>query len=433
MTSKAIFTIVTSNYIPMANILGDSISLNQPDTNFMVFVINGFDKNHPHCECRYKCIPVEDLGIERLSELAFKYDLTEFCTAIKPKCFEYVFSQGYKKIIFFDPDIYVFSSLEPIFSSLDTHFLCFTPHILYPELNYTGHWPQGRLLAAGIFNLGFVAINKTDRTDLFLKWWDTNLREYCYSERSEGFFTDQKWMNLCPVYFPETEILRNPGCNVALWNIHEREIVRQEGRFNVKKRNSEDQTLYPVAFFHFSNFRFRQAENDINDFLPFSLRDCPDIVEMVEFYRSKLIDSEFAKYNKLPDYKFNYFENGIHVNKIHRRLFRKLLQNGVQFNDPFSSEEGTFYSILKKNKLVAPERQNFDTVHLRSTSNSSGKFKFVTLSIRTMVRVIGIKRYTFLCRFLLWLTKYENQLFLIKDFDHLISDKAPKGYINTND
>jgi len=48
MTSRAIFTIVTSNYIPMANILGDSIMLNQPDTDFMVFVINGFDKKLPH-------------------------------------------------------------------------------------------------------------------------------------------------------------------------------------------------------------------------------------------------------------------------------------------------------------------------------------------------------------------------------------------------
>lgn len=433
MTSKAIFTIVTSNYIPMANILGDSITLNQPDTDFFVFVINGFDKNYPHGVSRYTCIPVEELGIERLLELAFKYDLTEFCTAIKPSCFDFVFSKGYEKIIFFDPDIYVFSSLEPIFKSLEEHMLVFTPHILYPEVNYTGYWPQGRLLAAGIFNLGFVGINKSENTDLFLKWWNKNLSESCYSERSEGYFTDQKWMNFCPVYFPDTEVLRNMGCNIALWNIHEREIVRQGNQYLVKRRNSDDQTLFPVAFFHFSNFKFRQSESDFENFLPFSLSDCPDLIEMVEFYRSKLIESEFVKFNKLPDYKFNYFDNGIHINKIHRRLYRKLLQNGVQFNNPFSIEDGSYYSILNKNKLVAPEKQNFDTVHVRATGNSTAKFRFVTRSIRTMVRVIGIKRYTFLVRFLLWLTKYENQLFLIKDFDHLITDKAPNAYINTKE
>jgi len=258
------------------------------------------------------------------------------------------------------------------------------------------------------------------------------LNESCFSERREGLFTDQKWMNWCPVYFPETKILRDLGNNIALWNIHEREIVKQGDVISVKKRNSEDQTLFPVRFFHFSNFLFRQAEGDFKDFLPFSLSQHPDVLELVKFYRSKLVDSNFVRYNKLPDYKFNYFANGVHINKIHRRLYRKLLQNGVSFNDPFCCEEGSLYSILKKNKLVIKEKQNFDTMHLRSTNRSTAKFRFVTYCIRLMVRLIGIKHYTFLCRFLFWLTKYENQLFLIKDFDYLVSDKAPNGYINLN-
>lgn len=415
----------------MANILGDSITLNQPNTDFMVFVIGGYDKSLPHCQSNYKLISINDLDIENLNELAFKYELLEFCTAIKPKSFEYVFKQKYEQAIYLDPDIYVFSNLDHIFSSLENNPICLAPHIIYPEVEYTGHWPQGDILAAGVYNLGFAAIRKTDQTELFLKWWNKNLSESCFSERSEGFFTDQKWMNFCPIYFPETNIIRHLGVNVAIWNIQEREIVHQDNRFYVRRRDAKDKTLYPISFFHFSNLRFREAEKGFDNFLPFSFNKIPDIIEIVELYRSKLIESNFVQYNKIPDYKFNYFENGIHINKIHRRFYRQLLEHGVKFANPFSVENGSLYSILNKNKLVAQETLNMDTVLVRSTNHSSGKFNMVKIGIRLMLKVIGVKKYTFFCRFLLWLTKYENQLFLIKDYDHLVDVKPKKGFINT--
>jgi hypothetical protein len=424
------FTIATGNYIPMANLLGESVRKHHPDADFKIVVIYGFNPDKKTCPTPFELLPVESLGIERLEELAFKYDLTEFCTAIKPICFQHFFREEYQKIIYFDPDIFVFRPIEPVLTALDTHPICLTPHLLFPEKNYSGHWPQGRLLASGIYNLGFLGLSRHTQTDAFLEWWGENLLDFCFSERRDGLFTDQKWMNHCPVFFPDTFILYELGCNIALWNIHERALVTSDQDFRVARRHSDGKDSSPLYFFHFSNFNFKQSEKEFESFLPFGLDDAPDAIPVVDFYRKKLAETGFVGYNQKPDYRFNYFNNGIHVTKIHRRLYRKLLETGVRYASPFDTGEGSFYSILKRNHLIAMESDNMDTQHLRTLSNGSGKFDLATKALRICVRLIGVKRYTFLCRFMNWLSKYENQLFLLREYKDKSTFSAPKGYIN---
>ena len=86
-------------------------------------------------------------------EMAFKYDITEFCTSIKPKTLLYMLSKGFDKVIYFDPDIMFFSSVAPIFDALDNkpvervpvgfwfHFLKdkFDPSPAQIEKNIEGH------------------------------------------------------------------------------------------------------------------------------------------------------------------------------------------------------------------------------------------------------------------------------------------------------
>jgi hypothetical protein len=431
MRLNVIFTIVTNNYIPLSNILGDSIKQSQPNTDFIVFVIGGFDENIISCNLKYKHISINNIGINNINELAFKYDLTEFCTAIKPICFEYIFELNYDKVIYLDPDIYVFSNINHIFAGLDDHPICLAPHIIYPELNYTGYWPQGRILAAGVFNLGFIGLKKNDRTILFITWWKNNLERFCFNERREGLFTDQKWMNFCPIYFPETLIIRDLGVDVALWNIHEREIVFKNNSYYVRKRNSENKDLSPLYFFHFSNLKFRNADC-FERLIPFNLEKIPDAIEIIKFYGKEIIKSDFLLFNNIPNYKYNYFDNGIHINKIHRRFYRKLLDNNIKFEHPFSTDENSFYWLLKKNKLISKEKVNYDNVLLRSRNHSSYKFKIAKLAIRIIFRIFGFKNYILINRFILWLSRYENQLFLIKEYDKYINAKPREEYININ-
>ena len=41
---------------------------------------------------------------------------------------------------------------------------------------------------------------------------------------SRNMFTDQRWVDFVPSLFDHL-ILKDPGCNVAYWNLHGRELT----------------------------------------------------------------------------------------------------------------------------------------------------------------------------------------------------------------
>jgi len=430
MKSDLIFTIVTKSYIPIANILGDSVLKNQPNTDFKIIVVDEDDKNSIKSFSKFDLIPLNVLEINDFKSITFKYNLTELCTAIKPVCFEYLFSLKYKNIIYLDPDIYVFSDFESIYNKLKDYSICLTPHLLFPEIEYSGFWPQGAILASGIYNLGFIALKATTNSYSFLKWWAKNLQDSCYNERSDGLFTDQKWIDFCPVFFPDMIILQELGANVALWNIHERKIIEIDGKYYINKRLGKDNDIIEqLNFIHFSNFNFSELDI-LEKFLPFTLNRFPDFIPLVDFYRTKLIEYDFLTFHKLYKYKFNYFDNGISINKFHRRIYRKALENNFKFDDPFSILKDSFYGLLQKNRLIYKTKVNIDFIDNKEDINFSKKFAIIKFFGRLFVMLFGLKRYTFLCRFGLWFFKYENQIYLIKEFDKMIKLQKPILYIN---
>jgi glycosyltransferase involved in cell wall biosynthesis len=58
-------------------------------------------------------------------------------------------------------------------------------------------------------------------------------------------FVDQRWLDYLPALFPHT-VVRDPGCNVAYWNLHERPLSRSDE--GVRAGGA------PLRFFHFSGF-----------------------------------------------------------------------------------------------------------------------------------------------------------------------------------
>ena len=106
MTNCA-FTIVAKNYIGLAMILEKSIKRYYTDLDFFIVVAD--EPSSELSDMPENIIFAKDeLGIDNKKwyEMAFKYDLTEFCTAIKPDSILYILSQGYEKVIYLDPDIY---------------------------------------------------------------------------------------------------------------------------------------------------------------------------------------------------------------------------------------------------------------------------------------------------------------------------------------
>ncbi|MBK8793348.1 MAG: glycosyl transferase [Holophaga sp.] len=251
---NCIFTIVAKNYLAMALTLGDSIKAVHPNYDFFIILADAVDDEFELIEERYRIIEVGSLGINNWLDLAFKYDISEFSTSIKPFCFEYFMAGSkYQNIMYFDPDIYIFNELTQIENLLEDNFCVVTPHHSDLEIEWSGALPENNILISGIYNLGFIAFKNSENSKFVIHWWKEKLRDKCYIERSDGLFYDQNWIQFLISSFDKgIYILRDYGYNIAWWNLHERSIEFCGDIPHVVHKKS--QVSFECIFFHFSGF-----------------------------------------------------------------------------------------------------------------------------------------------------------------------------------
>ena len=132
--------------------------------------------------------------------------------------------------MYIDPDIAVFNRLDEIDRLLDHHAIILTPHQLeFEDVRSAVLDNEVCSLKHGVFNLGFFAINNSSEGYSFANWFNQRLLEFCYADIPNGLFTDQRWCDLAPAFFQNLCILRDPGCNVASWNLSKRNLSFSRG------------------------------------------------------------------------------------------------------------------------------------------------------------------------------------------------------------
>lgn len=407
-----IFTITARNYLSLALTLGHSIARHHPEAHFTICVADGLDQ-------------LEGLGVEsrvihpghrllsahvlmpreQLEDLAFKYTITEFCTAIKPVIFKTLFFDASVDLIYYlDPDIYLYQRLDPITDYSPNKTIFLAPHLIDCRLADDHPYPEYHHLWEGIFNLGFCAIRRTGATERILEWWDARLREYCYADQVDGLHTDQKWMDYAPVFFhDELQIVRHYGVNTAHWNLAERSITLNDGTYY----SGSD----PLIFFHFSGFDFqgemltkhssaeRQASNS-NE----TLR------ELAVTYRQAVKENGYTQFILIP-YAFGSFSDGTPITKPHRRLYR-VKSRDTTYATPFS-DKGPFYKALSNSGLLdrsPAARSNYSNT---TVGNAAVRIRTVERIMHCGLKIIGFRRYAQLVKLAAWLGRFEHHRFLL--------------------
>jgi hypothetical protein len=238
-----------------------------------------------------RVIYVEDLHIPDFNKISFKYDITELNTNVKPTFLKRLLSLGYDKLIYFDPDIYIFESAELIYELLGPNNIVVIPHATSPILDTERPTDQD-FSATGTFNLGFIALKNSEETGKFLDWWNVRCLQLAYSETRTGLFLDQKWVDLAPCYFNGVFILKHKGCNVAHWNFHERSLEESDGKWTVNGG--------PLIFFHFSGIDIL-AKNQISKHQrKVSLQDKPETVRLFDQYRERVLANGYREFIAIP-------------------------------------------------------------------------------------------------------------------------------------
>ncbi len=418
MNNTSIFTIVAKNYIGLGEILGKSLLQHNANIDFYIIVADEFEKIVDIPNNVKIARKILQYSNEEWIDMSFKYNLTEFCTAIKPAVFQYFFKEGYEKVIYFDPDIYIYSSIKEILDILNDKEIVVTPHICGVHTKYNGDQPEWNLNVNGIFNLGFCGAKNTRSSQIIMEWWTERLKDQCFMERSIGQFTDQKWMDWIPALGEENKIsiIRNLGMNLAPWNFFERKIVENsDGEFHVvfREEDRNEERKDKLVFVHYSGFNYNKLKEGIIEHKGLNLNHYPDLDIILSKY-GDAIHNDSKTFDKFISQKYSYarFDNNIPINSFHRRLYHGIPDEIRHNINPFSSDPFSFFYYISKAGLI-PEDSNIASYGKSSVSNMEGKKNLFKIFFKILYKVLGFKRYAQFLKGIRFYSLPEMHTFLI--------------------
>lgn len=302
---KIAFTLCSNNYLAQAKVLGISLKKHNPEYYFIIGLIDKYSPHIDYTTIGFEIILLEDIGLLNIEKLWQHYNIVELNTCIKPTYFKHIFKkyEDTEFVLFFDPDIMIYSELADVESQLIDHDFVLIPHILnsipinnkrpndYDFLNY------------GLYNLGFLALkNSFQIVNNFLPWWEERTLKLGFDMPSKGLFVDQIWFNLVPLFFKRVSILSNPGYNVAPWNLQERNLEIMENGITVNG-------TFNLVFYHFSSYKYYNA---LVYFYNYDNNLCcinSNIEKLYLIYHNMLIDNEIITYSKINCYYSELREN----------------------------------------------------------------------------------------------------------------------------
>lgn len=240
-------TIVARNYLAQAQVLVDSFRTHHPDGTFDVVLIDDPATERPVMDGA-DILMLDEIGLapEDLSRMAATYELIELATAVKPWALLSLLDRGYDHAVYFDPDISIERTIGELPVLAREHSIVLTPHLTEPMPRDGGAPSEQAIMLSGTYNLGFIGVGDTADGRAMLEWWRTRLRSDSVVDVANGYFTDQRFIDLVPGLF-EHVLVKDPSWNAAYWNLATRPLSRDaDGRILISGR--------PPTFIHYSGY-----------------------------------------------------------------------------------------------------------------------------------------------------------------------------------
>ncbi len=245
----------THDYVPQIRVLASSLQSIHPTARLHTLFVDPVSPElRKLLEPQMVVYELSQLRLENLLLKAASHTAIEFCCSLKGEFLHYLLTENnIDRVLYFDADIMIFSSLDELWRKLTKSEVLLTPH--YLDLSHTLS-PQNECmyLNSGTFNAGFLGVRKTPHTLHFLKWWSARSWNFGYEYPDPGPFTDQIWLNLVPGMVKGVEILEHPGMNVSLATLRGRELSQRGRHFFAKN--------LPLVFFHYHRFDTKQKPNE---------------------------------------------------------------------------------------------------------------------------------------------------------------------------
>ena len=345
-----VFTSFTFSYLSRARVLARSLRRHHPDWVIWAAITDrapdGFTFNIA-AEPFDRVIWTHDLFGKGADAWVFGHDIVEACTAVKGRVLDRLLQEPDCELAFyFDPDIALFAPVNGMVEALrepGTSILL-TPHQLEPDtLRQAVIDNEIGSLAHGVFNLGFIAVRNDDNGRAFAAWWAERLADWCHDDLPRGLFTDQKWCNLIPCFFHGVRIIRDPGCNVASWNLSRRKVeITVAGDILVNGS--------ALKFYHFTKM------GPVGDVMTQRYAGSGTAVYELWVWYKRAVAAEDDP--RIPPHWWHYgtFGDGVQVPRSARKLYRERIDLRRTFPDPLAKGRDSFaHWVAQNTDLLAGE------------------------------------------------------------------------------
>ncbi len=340
-----VYSSFTFSYLNRARVLFKTLRRFHPDWELVALITDeppaGFAFD-PANEDFDRVVWARDLGIPDFKSWLFKHDVVEVCTAVKGPFIHQVCEAGQADIaMYLDPDTALLGSLQPLIEMLQQDDILLTPHLIAYNIDRLAILDNDLSASrTGIFNLGFVAIRTSGEGARFARWWNDRLLEFCYDDMPAGLFVDQRWCDHVPALFDKVKVVRDPGYNVASWNLSTRKVaIGKDGAITVNGA--------PLRFWHFTKLG---PTGDV-----MTKRYAGDNYPVYEIWRWYKDEVGQVTDKAIPERYWAYgaYDDGTPIAKPHRVLYRERGDLRAAFPDPFSTQGGGFKAWLAAEGLMA--------------------------------------------------------------------------------
>lgn len=245
---RCLCTISTKSHLHKVQALFQSVRQFNAELDLVVLIVDAHIGSAPiYAEDEFVSIPLNDLkSIRHAPQIIQKYheNYDPLRWSLKPILMQHLLiSKGYEQVIYTDNDVYYFADPEFLFQMLNDAAVIITPHwrCINPT-DYEDNFKDN--FTDGMFNAGFIGASISGISAL--DWWASVCKYRCSKAKAEGFYVDQKYLDLLAIRFENVKVIKHRGCNVAFWNQVDCKRTKINGQVLI---NDE----YPVIFIHFTD------------------------------------------------------------------------------------------------------------------------------------------------------------------------------------
>lgn len=315
---RAVFSICAPNYLARVGALMDSATRHLP--HHARFVVLACERATPadrgSLPAGTHVLTPPEMAVPDLEVRRRLYNVTEFCTAIKPDVIRWLWQQGFEEVLYFDPDIVLFDRLAAVDAAWDGGAeLVLTPHLVTTDPH--PNWALRAVSVSGQFNLGFIGVRDRPEARRLVGWWRDQIAWNCIEDAGNGTFVDQKVVDHFPALSDAVRVIRHPGYNVAYWNIHERRLTVRDGRWSAGAER--------LVFFHYSGFEMFGA--GISRHMPLPQPPGGAVDRLLRAYGRQLVARQDLAQTLRP-YAYDRMPDGRALSPMLRKAMHRAIRAG---------------------------------------------------------------------------------------------------------